>query len=107
VVAIAGDKITQKTYTIEVIRGEVISGVEECSEEPLTVYPNPAGDYFTVGGLHGVGILTVSDIAGRQWIRQNIASSQETISVNALPPGIYFVHVIEGKKERNIKIIVE
>jgi hypothetical protein len=51
------------------------------------------------------GALTLYDAAGRQILRRNIASTQETIDVSDLPAGNYFVHIIEGKTERTIKII--
>ena len=89
-----------------VIRNEVINGSEDDFEQTLTVFPNPTTDRITVSGMKGKGILMVFDTAGRQWIKQNIKSTEETIIVNFLPKGCYFVQVVEGRSMRTIKILV-
>ena len=95
-----------KTYTVVVVR-EQVTNVEDNQEEPLKVYPNPAQDNITISGLQGNGILTVIDMAGRQLIRHQIVSPQETLSVSHLLQGFYIVEVVEGGNIRTTKILVE
>jgi len=97
------DNTATRTYTVIVVR-ELINGVENSYGQPLLAYPNPAHEQIVVSGLNGNGTLTVFDVAGRQWIRRNIASSEEIISVRSLPSGSYFIQVIEGKNIRTIKV---
>jgi len=93
-------------YTVVVVR-EQLTKVEDNQNAPLKAYPNPAQDHITISGLQGNGFLTVIDMAGRQLIRHQIASTQETISVNHLPQGFYMVEAVEGNNKRMIKIIIE
>jgi hypothetical protein len=110
VVVTAQDKTTQKTYTIVVTREVpviIINSTEDQPGQVITVYPNPASNQFTISGLQRVGVLTVYETAGRLILRRHIVSPQETIDLSALPKGNYFVHLMEGKTERTVKIIVE
>jgi len=81
--------------------------VLESQEEPLNVYPNPAHDQITVSGLQESGILTLFDVAGRQLIKHQIVSPQETISVSHLPQGYHVIMVVQGKNIITAKILVE
>ena len=107
---VTAQDLTPNTYTVTVTRKEIleiISGVHDNVGEPLTAWPNPAGNYIIVGGLRGGGTLTVLDAAGRQLFRRNTVSTQETISLHDLPKGNYFVQIVEGESVRAIKIVVQ
>ena len=106
IVVKSSDRSTTKTYSIVVIK-ELPTVEEDIKAVPLTAYPNPARDFVTIGGLQENGKLSVFDAVGQVRIQHNITSTQETISLSALPKGIYIVQVVEGDKKRTIKIIVE
>jgi len=106
-ISVTAENGSKVNHSLEVTVKEKPTGVDEYMGQPLIAYPNPERDNITISGLQGYGILTVFDAAGRLWIQRNIASSQETISVSALPQGSYFVQIVEGERIRTIKIMVE
>lgn len=73
----------------------------------LSLYPNPAEDYFTVSGLTANQPATISvyDCTGN--LVQMIVSTetQETISTGELAAGIYFVTVVSGERTVSFKLI--
>ena len=83
------------------------SKIGENTEQHLKAYPNPMRDRLIVCGLEGSSIITLTDATGRQWIKQISTSEEKTIERGGIPAGIYFLQVIEAKKTRAIKIIVE
>lgn len=60
-----------------------VTNVAEQSETTLTVYPNPANDYITVGTMDAVQIY---DLCGKL-VKQGTGK----INVSSLPEGMYFV----------------
>ena len=66
----------------------------------ISIFPNPASDYFTVSGLTENTLVTVSNLTG-QIVLQQVVSPSESVSVNHLPAGIYIVNV-NGQSQRLI-----
>jgi len=76
------------------------------------VSPNPATDYLQISSSTGIynGDVEVSitDIAGRDLIRQNIYRQNEKINISSLLPGMYAVHIYEnGNEVKVIKVVKE
>ena len=73
----------------------------------LSLYPNPAGDYFTVSGLTAGQPATISvyDCTGNLVQMIVSAETQETISTGQLAAGIYFVTVVSGERTVSFKLI--
>ena len=94
-----------KTYRITVVR-DLANSIEDVVDTPLKASPNPAHDQIIVSGMKGSGVLRLLNAVGRECIRQNILSHSEYISVSALPPGLYFIQVIEEGKTEILKVIV-
>jgi hypothetical protein len=70
----------------------------------LSIYPNPAKDKLTVTLINSDNsIITITDVLGKQLIREKLADSQTELNVSELNSGIYFVNV-NGKTQ---KIVVE
>jgi hypothetical protein len=67
----------------------------------ITVYPNPVNDTFSVDGFDGTADITVSDSNGRVLFTKQITAG-EAVSAQALPPGVYILHLTnkEGVSER-------
>jgi endonuclease I len=67
----------------------------------ITVYPNPAVNEVSIllqQALQSAAVLKITDMAGRELVRQNIATAQNNIhlKVNQLPAGRYFVTIISN-----------
>jgi len=107
VIAVIAENGNRVNYCLEVTVKEKLTNIDEQIEQPLVAYPNPAHDYIIISGLKGNGILTMLDASGRQLIRRNIASTEEIIFVNEVPPGNCIVQVVEGENMRTIKVVVE
>ena len=60
------------------------------TENSVFVFPNPVTDSFTIGGLTESTLVSITDIHGRVVLQQTI-SPNETVSVNHLSAGVYFV----------------
>lgn len=65
----------------------------------ISVYPNPATDYFQVTGLEGAGTVTLSDLNGRVVFTKYVVEN-EKVSLRTLPKGTYLM-----KLENNSGVI--
>jgi len=82
-------KVKAVIDSVEVIR-VTDTGIDELSGNVLRFAPNPVIDGFTVKNFSGSGMLTLSDINGRQLLQQTV-DNETYISVANLPKGIYIV----------------
>jgi len=79
----------------------------------LNVFPNPFTEVLTVylSGEQHASHLTITDITGREFLRQNIEAvgfeSGLTIPTLALPTGIWFVGVYNGEKRLAVEKVVK
>jgi hypothetical protein len=80
----------------------------------LLVSPNPAKDILqvqTASGLAGNGVLTITDIMGRQLYRRDIMlqAGSNTIPVNIalFGPGVYSVRLINGSESHTKQFVKE
>lgn len=88
------------------------TGVAENNLLPsLTVYPNPATDVVTIGGLEtGTQYAaTVVDISGRTVISESVNAGQNTLDVSFLSPGLYVLSVVDeyGIRSGVQRLVVE
>ena len=70
--------------------------------EGLTVYPNPAHDNFLIATPEAAGIITVTDIAGRDVARKPVSASQSRVDVTNLAPGLYLMVWQDGKGRNKV-----
>ena len=66
----------------------------------ISIFPNPASDYFTISGLTENTLVTVTNLTGQIVLQQTVLPN-ESVSVNHLPAGIYIVSV-NGQSQRLI-----
>jgi len=73
----------------------------------ISLYPNPATDYFQIRGIEDTALLTISDIHCRVLLTKKIIEN-EKISVSILPKGVFIAKIstsgfiIEKKLEKKI-----
>lgn len=72
------------------------SGIEEVSSEvPVSIFPNPVKDHFTVNGIQ-TGVISVMTLNGQQLLQRKI-SNGESVSTEGLAKGVYLVRIQSGK----------
>ena len=74
------------------IRG-INEGRKEIAPSRITVSPVPAQDFLQVNGLEDTQLIVVYDQLGREVLRETIDEQTNTIRVEHLSPGIYFVQI--------------
>ncbi len=96
-VAVSNEKLT--TYAHLTI--QVVDELELAVGRPankLELFPNPASEGITVRKSTQVSALaSVIDLSGRVWQTFSLGQ-QQRISVAALPPGVYLVQVLDGRR---------
>jgi hypothetical protein len=94
-----------------------IGDAEDVMGEPIQdeflVFPNPASSEISLVvplGKNSDGLLTISDITGKQMISQNLYGDQNThtynMDVSAFKNGIYLIHFQSGEKVYTQKLII-
>jgi hypothetical protein len=60
----------------------------------ISLYPNPAVDYIFLYPFPGEGLVTITDMYGKQWkvVTEKTAENCGRISLRSLPRGNYFIH---------------
>ncbi len=76
-------------------------GIDEVGNEMVSVYPNPATDYITISGAEGKQ-AEMFDLTGRRVMEFTVSGASCTVSVAALPAGIYMLR-IDGEAVKVIK----
>lgn len=81
---------------------EEITGVDDQEELNISFYPNPTFDQITFSNAEGVVQVIVGDMTGKQLFKQTLNASNNTISVEGLARGTYFLHVTDTKQNRGV-----
>jgi hypothetical protein len=101
--------------TASVVVTTVTAVVSPAEQIQVLIYPNPVRSGLNIlltAPLQGTYTITISNILGQEFFRQNIAvagKNREEIFVDAgmLKPGIYFVDISSADQRRRIKIVKE
>ena len=107
---IAEDKTTTKTYTVTLIRAEAITGVEDGFANDLNIYPNPFTGEVRITGAVAVetwhaASLQIINAAGTVLHTQIITSPGETVKLEDLPAGVYFLRLVKDGKTKTVKVV--
>jgi Heparinase II/III-like protein/Secretion system C-terminal sorting domain len=97
--------IAPGTHVVELFAS--LEAVEESATDlGLKVYPNPAGDEFSVERQKSSGriALQLIDVQGKVWVRTTM-KEQLTISSRTFPSGIYFLEA-EGESGKQVLRVV-
>jgi hypothetical protein len=80
--------------------------IESESEKTISLFPNPAQNFFVIGGLTSSNcILTLSDLSGKTISRNTVNTANNLVDVSALESGVYFV-TLEMENGRIVKKLV-
>ena len=93
-------QIVQKNSTVTKDTG--ILAVGDSEKEAVKIYPNPVKNQITVTGISKAQSFQIYSMDGKL-IKTGKYSSDQTIDVNILPKGIYFLKI----DDQNLKFIKE
>jgi len=87
-----------KTAEFEITVKDIINSLGDIQLADLVIYPNPASEYFTFGGLSGVICnITIYNVIGAEVLTvDNVDSENSLISVSNFEDGLYLVKVTNG-----------
>jgi predicted outer membrane repeat protein len=74
-------------------------------EEELALYPNPAQDQLTI--VNGQGIAFIFNVLGQSTQQFSIAENQQTIQIDDLQDGHYFLRILRANGEIVVKKFVK
>jgi hypothetical protein len=74
----------------------------------IVVYPNPAHDVIEIYFESPFETIEILDLQGQIIKKESVScTSKKTLSIGVLPPGMYFVKVVNEKEQIVKKLIVE
>ena len=75
----------------------------------LIIYPDPANDFITIEQSGGTpnGQLTILDVNGKEYIKQQVCSGKTNIDIRQLSCGLYFVRLTNEKTVMTGKMLKE
>ena len=73
---------------------QIPTNIDVTNESELTIYPNPASDYITLGTSNNATVTSIQiiSVTGRVVLNQT-GSNLQSINIQRLPEGLYIVKV--------------
>ncbi len=82
--------------------------VFELSEKGIELYPNPTKGVFVLEFTQALkGIITIRDLSGKELVKKEIQSRNETFDISRFSKGVYIITVNTGKEQINKRIILK
>ena len=104
--ALSSSQGGKETFTYVQLDNFCLSGTIVAVEEPvqnnfISIFPNPTTAEFVLqftGSIPKAGIVQINDLYGRIVFSEKILSGEErhSFTIEHLPPGLYFVNVVEN-----------
>jgi len=85
-------------YWIIKLAGNQLSTVENLIKNNISIYPNPAKDYFIVDHLPNETTISIHDLSGRKIFSQKYTETKVSIQTDDFTDGVYIIQVDHGKK---------
>lgn len=96
------------TDVLQVAKSNHLQGLsvsELASQKQITIYPNPASDYILISGIQKGASISLSDINGKQLIKQIIPTAASSVDISSLSSGIYILSVSTERQTQYFKLI--
>ena len=68
----------------------------------MILYPNPTSDIFNISGNNSELLITIYDLLGKVVIKRYVL---DKIDISSLANGTYFVHLFNGYKTSQHRIV--
>lgn len=73
----------------------IVVGLEEFTDQPqVQVYPNPVGDHLTILCDRTIQQVIISNMEGKQYLRQMVNNRMVKLNTALFPAGVYTVELI-------------
>ncbi|MCA6066050.1 T9SS type A sorting domain-containing protein [Chryseobacterium sp. RG1] len=82
------------------LAGSQLSTHENILKSTLSIYPNPAKDFFTIDHLPAESTVNIHDASGRKIFSKKYSESKVSINTSPFINGVYIIQVDD--KEKNI-----
>lgn len=79
-------------------------GIPEVDTE-LVIYPNPASTSVTLNVVEGQWAVKIFNAQGQQVMQTTLNINHQTLNISALSSGVYYLSLLDGKREMHTKII--
>jgi fumarate reductase subunit C len=76
--------------------------IREAMVEKLSLAPNPATDFITIGSAEKIKAVTVFDMSGK---KVSVAVQGNSIDIRSLAAGAYIIDVVTDKERISSKFI--
>lgn len=88
---------------------ENCTGIDESAKNrsSITVFPNPAQEYFYIENISVGCTITIVDKLGRRVYTSTAKSDKVKIQTDTFAKGLYFITIQNKEKTEDIKLIVE
>jgi hypothetical protein len=97
-------RMVLETYRPGLIEGQVGLG-EHFEKKKMTLYPNPAGEYLTLGGGQAGTRVSITDNSGRTLMQQTLNGQNDRIAIGRLVPGFYLLRASNSEKMTTLPFI--
>lgn len=96
--------VTNTTYNSIL---DITTGINEQSENMITLYPNPTNGTFTIElNTNEKQTIRVFDMTGNSVISQNMENGKTTVNAGHLAAGIYTVNMVVNGTVINKKLVI-
>jgi len=100
IVSVSGNGVASQSITVTQDAG--VTGLNEKTEKPFKVYPNPATGIITINNFNKGAIISIYDVNGNLLINETAKSK---IDVSSLVKGVYSMKIADSKSIKMIKFI--
>ena len=74
----------------------------------LTLYPNPAGEMISIGGLSPVShLIRIFDVTGKLLRATRLSTGEHTLSLEQLSSGLYWIRIDGGAGYTAVRKVVK
>lgn len=97
---------TYDTVTVTVLP----TGIDSYSNKnaQFEVYPNPANNAITIKSQESIiAVFKLSDLTGKEVLKQHLTTNITQIDIQTLPKGIYFYQITNKKEQYSGKLVVQ
>jgi len=105
-VAFIQDDASHEVTQVAKVDMSTVLGIQELSGEKISIYPNPASEYF-MANTSGKGMIEIYDMTGKHILSTTITKTSQAVDIRNLRSGIYFVKVTNEKNSFTQKLVVE
>jgi len=105
---IAGNASGSGTPTTQTISVNTCTGIQQLTNEQISIYPNPANDIITISIDNAIESVTIKliDVLGKEILTKSSQKSTTQLNLNAVVNGVYSLKITDARGNEFTKLIV-